>query len=266
MTKIGHEREPQTSLSVPRIAERLLDTLGRSDFSSAVMDAVAIGARASGCAAFLFRPEGGQALMASDADHGLAAHRYARDYWRGDVTFHDGRVTVIGRDAKLYHYPTKAVRDPRLLRDCYETSDTVDQVLLRRRAGDAVIALSIFRRRGPGRFSADCVAGLANLAPMLLAAIGRHVALLPSPTSKARILSVKEAEQIVGALPAALTRREVQVCARVLRGLTSEGIAIDLGLSKATVATFRKRAYGRLGVSSAAELFNCCLSMSGRSF
>jgi DNA-binding CsgD family transcriptional regulator len=50
------------------------------------------------------------------------------------------------------------------------------------------------------------------------------------------------------------------VLARALAGLTSAGIALDLRISLNTVLTYRKRAYGRLGVSSQAELFSRCLA------
>ncbi|MES2529897.1 MAG: LuxR C-terminal-related transcriptional regulator [Pseudomonadota bacterium] len=38
-------------------------------------------------------------------------------------------------------------------------------------------------------------------------------------------------------------------------GVTSEGIGIDLGISRNTVLTYRKRAYARLNISSQNQLF-----------
>jgi DNA-binding CsgD family transcriptional regulator len=51
-----------------------------------------------------------------------------------------------------------------------------------------------------------------------------------------------------------LPRRELEVCARILLGLSSTGMAIDLGLSEATVKTYRKRAYQRLSIGCEREL------------
>ena len=45
-----------------------------------------------------------------------------------------------------------------------------------------------------------------------------------------------------------LTQRELAVCERLLRGLTFEGIAADLGVSAATAKTYRNRAFERLGI------------------
>ena len=56
----------------------------------------------------------------------------------------------------------------------------------------------------------------------------------------------------------ALTPRERAVLARVLLGMTSQGIALDLCIGMASVLTYRKRGYARLGVTSQAELFALC--------
>jgi DNA-binding CsgD family transcriptional regulator len=52
-----------------------------------------------------------------------------------------------------------------------------------------------------------------------------------------------------------LSPREVEVCVRIMLGVTSEGIGIDLGISRNTVLTYRKRAYARLKISSQNQLF-----------
>jgi len=51
-----------------------------------------------------------------------------------------------------------------------------------------------------------------------------------------------------------LTRREREVCARAAVGMTVEATALDLGISRTTVLTYRQRAYARLGVTSPIEL------------
>jgi DNA-binding CsgD family transcriptional regulator len=48
--------------------------------------------------------------------------------------------------------------------------------------------------------------------------------------------------------------REVEVCSRILYGLSSAGIAVDLDISETTIKTYRKRAYKRLAVRSEREL------------
>jgi len=59
-----------------------------------------------------------------------------------------------------------------------------------------------------------------------------------------------------------LTKRERQVCERILLGYTTTGIGLDLDIAPTSVATYRKRAYAKLAISSQNELFALCLRIS----
>ncbi|HEV2678393.1 MAG TPA: LuxR C-terminal-related transcriptional regulator [Aliidongia sp.] len=73
------------------------------------------------------------------------------------------------------------------------------------------------------------------------------------PRSKAEALQYYRHRLIV--LDCGLTARELDVCVRSLLGMTAEGTALELDIKKSSVITYRKRAYGRLGISSQSELF-----------
>ena len=45
--------------------------------------------------------------------------------------------------------------------------------------------------------------------------------------------------------------------------MTNLGIALDLGVKESTVATLRRRAYAKLGISGVQELFLLCLRRLG---
>lgn len=55
-----------------------------------------------------------------------------------------------------------------------------------------------------------------------------------------------------------LSDRERWVCLGILRGLKSEQIAHDLGIGVTSVATYRKRAYAKLGINAKGALFAIC--------
>lgn len=57
-----------------------------------------------------------------------------------------------------------------------------------------------------------------------------------------------------------LSNREKEICVLIARGLTSEAIAIELGISVNTVLTYRKRAYSRLNITSHNELMRLMIS------
>ncbi|WP_416365582.1 LuxR C-terminal-related transcriptional regulator [Paraburkholderia terrae] len=61
-----------------------------------------------------------------------------------------------------------------------------------------------------------------------------------------------------------LTAREVQVGARYLYGVSTSGIASDLGIGNETVVTYRKRLYERLSIGSRRELLLWYLGLCGQ--
>ncbi|WP_158243209.1 response regulator transcription factor [Acidimangrovimonas sediminis] len=57
---------------------------------------------------------------------------------------------------------------------------------------------------------------------------------------------------------AALSGRERETCLGILSGKKAETIAGEIGVRASTVATYRKRAYDKLGIASRAALFAIC--------
>jgi DNA-binding NarL/FixJ family response regulator len=109
------------------------------------------------------------------------------------------------------------------------------------------------------RFGDGELQAFAAAAPLLLACVQRHLELDPSCSSRQECADVAPAPPTLrAALSAhceALTERELDVCERMLRGWSYDGIAADLGLSTATVKTYRARAFERLGLHFKSELF-----------
>ena len=64
---------------------------------------------------------------------------------------------------------------------------------------------------------------------------------------------MRELEERFADRCAGLTARERQVCARASRS-SVEKTALELGIGKTSVLTYRQRAYQRLGVTSPFEL------------
>jgi DNA-binding CsgD family transcriptional regulator len=57
----------------------------------------------------------------------------------------------------------------------------------------------------------------------------------------------------------ALTPRELDVLRGTLEGASAIEIAVQMGVKPASVVTYQKRAYARLGISSQRQLFALCL-------
>ena len=116
-----------------------------------------------------------------------------------------------------------------------------------RRADGSLLAVNLYHHQHQGRFGEGELANFAELAPQLLAGVSRHLELRAcAPASPRAALLVRCAR---------LTARELDVLERLLKGMSYDGIAADIGLSLATVKTYRARAFERLGIHFKSELF-----------
>jgi DNA-binding CsgD family transcriptional regulator len=112
----------------------------------------------------------------------------------------------------------------------------------------SLMAVNLYHHQHQGCFDPAEVERFAALAPLLLACVTRQL----QWQAQAPATAVRERLQ---ARCAALTARELDVLERLLQGLSYDGIAADLGLSVASVKTYRARAFARLGLHFKSELF-----------
>ncbi|MCF8710397.1 helix-turn-helix transcriptional regulator, partial [Rhizorhapis sp. SPR117] len=120
---------------------------------------------------------------------------------------------------------------------------------------DRKLGLSILRPAGEGCLPGRELRRLSRVASALLSLVAKHDRITCHVGGAATTLtSLVEIERSIASSPEALSRREAQVCARILYGVSGIGIALDLGISEQTVMTYRKRAYARLGIGCQREL------------
>ncbi len=151
----------------------------------------------------------------------------------------------------------------------YEAHGVAERVSVVAHAQDETLfAVNFYRHVHQHALTDAQIAGFEQLAPALLALARKHVALRGGPADAdapeqvplvpVALLAPAEADTLRQRLlqcDAALTPRELDVCTRLLRGMTHDGIAADLGLSVPTVKTYRNRAFARLGIHFRSELF-----------
>lgn len=143
---------------------------------------------------------------------------------------------------------------------CYDAARLVDRLSVLFADAGGGYALNLYRSRERGPFSEDDAARLRESASLLAACCAKHGRLRQTPeTGPAAAGRVDAFGERLMQLRRGLSRRELAVAARVLAGMTSEGIAADLGIGLQSVLTYRKRAYVKLGISSQRGLF--CLAL-----
>ncbi len=94
----------------------------------------------------------------------------------------------------------------------------------------------------------------------LVALLERHFALAGDDTTD-EPGAVRRAIEAAGCEGgrAPLSAREAAVCTRIVAGCSTEAIGIDLGVSRHSVISYRRRAFEKLGIATQRELFTLVL-------
>jgi DNA-binding CsgD family transcriptional regulator len=134
-------------------------------------------------------------------------------------------------------------------------SEVVPQgILIFGNRGEAQYCVRVLRLIDRQRLSENDLGSLQDIAHLIVSLVARHHALTEAkPNSFTALTSLNGIQDRIHATKC-LSRRESEVCARILYGYSSCEIAVDLGIGKESVMTYRKRAYQHLGLSSQREL------------
>jgi len=150
-------------------------------------------------------------------------------------------------------------------KNIYEDNGLLDRLSLIDHEKRRWFILNFYRNVENDYFSKKDVGRLQRQAGVIAAFVKRHLSFSPVLEWDAETIpSIDRLESLVSGLGDILSKREIQVCARVMQGLTREAVSLDLGLKQPTIATFLRRAYAKLNISSLNELFALCLAQSGR--
>jgi DNA-binding CsgD family transcriptional regulator len=134
-------------------------------------------------------------------------------------------------------------------RQCFDALGLRDRLTIVARSGPACWLVAHLYREA--LFTEDQIEGFIGIARLLARCVARHYACDVDGVGSLRG-SVSEGVLELGSR---LTEREREVLTRILDGVTVNRIAEDLKLRPTTVATYRMRAYEKLGVQSRQELF-----------
>ncbi len=228
-----------------------IGAIGAPDFVPRAADALC---RFSGfelSAAFLHRPrDGGEALAEDFSRVGcrVGIDNYARQTYRinpmlaalrgdGAVRARDFARTALRADPAvlpfLVHAPEEELG--------YRTlgwPERQEEVCLYFRGWGGIVELGFYRERTRSAAPERTIAALNASGRLIAAAFERHRALGGAIEWRTR-----------------LTAREREVCDLLLRGCSSEAIALRMAISRHTVKDHRKQIFRKLRVGSIAELF-----------
>jgi len=248
-----------TGATVPEVAA-LIDHIGRPVFAASLFKSTFGWVRADHLTAFVFEPGcAPRTIFAENAGTVPVAREvaelYCRDYWRHDLanqTLHASSETDEIRTCAV-HTAASEIAHTEYRRCCYTAISLDSRVSLSEQRDGQTIRINFYRTRNNAFSNAD-VEQIIDSAHLLLALVRRHAAHISPKTSLEHYY-----ERLCIVAPS-LTRREAEVCAGIIGGLTSEGIALELGIRLNTVLTHKKRAYSRLEISSQNQLLRLILN------
>lgn len=237
----------------PAALGALIDTLGAPDFATRSLAAINRSVQAASWAVYRLRADRAPVLHLSAAagvqdTTGACFAAYAGGLYRRDRSF--DRVRAGGRtgQAEVLRMHADEAPNPDHRDAIYRRHGMLERLSVAALDDDgSLLAVNLYHHEHQGRFTAAEQERFAAMAPLMLAIVRRHLALAAPVRAEPRAA-------LAAACPA-LTARELDVCERLLRGWSHDGIAADLGLSVATVKTYRSRAFDRLGLHFRSELF-----------
>lgn len=179
--------------------------------------------------------------------------RYQGGLYKSDQTFDAARQLASNGIHAMTRWNEGEIPGPH--RDqIYRRHDIEERLSVVEADADSLLAINMYRYRRTGGYTSRQVDALHQMAPFLLSCVGKHLQVTDRVRHNVDQVGPGVRQRLSGVCPA-LTNRELDVCERLLKGLTYEGIALDLGLSLTSVKTYRARAFDRLGIHFRNQLF-----------
>jgi DNA-binding CsgD family transcriptional regulator len=175
--------------------------------------------------------------------------------YRRDETFSRARELATSGALAMTHWNEAEIPSPH--RDQIYRRHGIQERLsvVNADSPDDMLAINLYRFDDTGRFRDHEIDAAQAIGRPVLSCVKKHLQVLgklkrvsQNPASIARLVLLERCP--------ALTARELDVCERLCRGWTYDGIALDLGLSVPSVKTYRARAFDRLGIHFRNELFS----------
>ena len=180
--------------------------------------------------------------------------KYLSGIYSRDHTFDQAKsLSTLTNTALTHWHESEFPKDHRTA--IYSSFNILDRLsIVDATPNQELIAINFYRHQGKSLFSENDIDIIQNSAAQMLASVRKHIQFSSLNASPKLSDEINIRESLKSLYPE-LSDRELQICSGLLMGRTYEGIASDLGISLATVKTYRARAYEKLGIHFKSELF-----------
>jgi len=258
-------------------AAHLVGCIGKSNFDQHFYSFCQELLNVEQCTAFHFAPHGSPHCLIAEANKRRVlditrqlAQEYTEGAWKRDPNLSlpvplPGQ-SAAGNDTMVCCVSPSHIRDLGYRRRFYDYAQVRQELtLIAQPEPHSHLYCSFYRGPRQPDFSHEDIAQLRHWGSLIAQVLNKHVSITRSDGEDAAAEAIPGAErrermyqELRGSmlrLPCGLTQREADVCAAIALGYTTLGIGLNLGISVNTVATHRKRAYAKLGISCQNELF-----------
>lgn len=238
----------------------IITHLGDDDFGPALIAFLNAAVGAEHCTVFRLdglTPDGVVAVShdGSDTARRQCSLYLSKSYWRRDTFLSEAQRSSDAVTPSLCRMGIAELTDRQFSADIYGATRVGERILLCGGRPGSRLGVSILRPEGRGHATDEELYELAAVSGTLVSLLSKHVALLDSRNELSLALtSIHHIEATFCAASVTLPRREAEVCARTVLGVSTAGISAELGIGEETVMTYRKRAYQRLNIASQREL------------
>ncbi|WP_336332619.1 helix-turn-helix transcriptional regulator [Pseudomonas putida] len=252
MTAMIRLSTPQASALPPDIRHfaDLAGRLGTSAFPSALLDCLGQWADCQHFSVLRMTGERPQLLAAGTRhpDTSLVlrcGQAYIDHYFQYDPLFEPLRAAP----GQVGHLLAQDIRFEPYREAIYHSNNMIERVsTLYLDEQQRPVLFNLYRHRDQGCFSDRELQMCEAFSPALLQLLRGHLAVIGLNRA------TDYEQQLLQRCPD-LTPQEVNICSRLLRGMTHAGIAADLNIKESTVKTYRNRAFERLRINFRSQLF-----------
>lgn len=251
--------EPRVLSPATIFLPEIIDHLGDDDFDHLLIAFLNAAVGAEHCTVFRLDGETPYGVVAVSHDGSDTARRqsslYLKSYWRQDTVLAEAQRNVRLATPSLHRTGVSDLKDRHYSAVMYGAAHVGERILVCGGSPGSRFGVSILRPEEKGNATEEELYDLAAISKTLVALVSKHVALIDSRSDLSLALtSIEHIEAVFCAATVKLPRREAEVCARTVLGVSTAGISAELAIGEETVMTYRKRAYQRLGIATQREL------------
>jgi DNA-binding CsgD family transcriptional regulator len=182
------------------------------------------------------------------------ALRYINRYWRRDPNA-ELLCASTERTLQLKVLDHAALHGTEYWYNLFERPSLVDKMSIISCLKDYSIYVNLYRSCSRGPFDSSDRERLVWAQATIATAVERHFSLFEQTADCSEEMLTKAFLSSSLVKGARLSLREAQVCARIVLGASAEDIAEEFKLSFHSVATYRKRAFAKLEITTHKQLF-----------